>query len=90
MMSSFDKARELLRRFKGGAYANGTGVEVLGTIRGAAPNAPLEDLARISADLVRLAPDVIVSFGGGSTIDCTKAAEVLRTLGGSVGAPKPS
>jgi alcohol dehydrogenase class IV len=27
---------------------------------------------------------VIVSFGGGSTIDCTKAAEVLRTLGGSI------
>ena len=62
----------------------GAGVEVAGVISGAAPNAPLEDLARIQAELVRLDPDVIVSFGGGSTIDCTKAAEVLRTLGGAI------
>jgi alcohol dehydrogenase class IV len=34
--------------------------------------------------LIDLDPDVIVSFGGGSTIDCTKAAETLRTLGGKI------
>jgi len=28
--------------------------------------------------------DIIVSFGGGSTIDAAKAAEVLRTLGGEI------
>ncbi len=60
------------------------GVTVAGAIQGAAPNAPLEDLARIHQELVRLNPDVIVSFGGGSTIDCAKAAEVLRTLGGAI------
>ena len=27
---------------------------------------------------------MIVSFGGGSTIDAVKAAEVLRTLGGDI------
>jgi alcohol dehydrogenase class IV len=31
-----------------------------------------------------LDPDVVISFGGGSTIDATKAGEVLRTLGGSI------
>jgi alcohol dehydrogenase class IV len=60
------------------------GVEIAGAVPGAAPNAPIEDLLRISAELTRLNPQVLVSFGGGSTIDCTKAAEVLRTLGGSI------
>jgi alcohol dehydrogenase class IV len=60
------------------------GVEVLGEIDGAGPNAPLEDLARITAAVIELNPDVIVSFGGGSTIDAAKAAETLRTLGGEI------
>jgi alcohol dehydrogenase class IV len=60
------------------------GVEVAGVLDGAAPNAPREDLARITEGLAALKPDVIVSFGGGSTIDAAKAAEVLRTLGGSI------
>ena len=93
--ASFQEARDLLKTFKGDAYANGSGVlqeagpmaaplgkraalicdrfpgsdayagliaaslagagvEVSGCIDGAAPNAPLEDLARVTADLVRL------------------------------------
>jgi alcohol dehydrogenase class IV len=60
------------------------GVKLLGEVEGARPNAPREDLARITADVTELDPDVIVSFGGGSTIDATKAAEVLRTLGGEI------
>lgn len=60
------------------------GVELLGEIEGARPNAPREDLARITTELKELNPDVNVSFGGGSTIDATKAAEVLRTLGGDI------
>ncbi len=60
------------------------GLEVVGEIQGAGPNAPREDLARVTAELTRLNPDMIVSFGGGSTIDCAKAAEVLRTLGGDI------
>ena len=58
------------------------GVALVGEIRGAGPNAPREDLFRIAGELKALEPDVILSFGGGSTIDATKAAEVLRTLGG--------
>jgi alcohol dehydrogenase len=62
----------------------GAGVALLGEVEGARPNAPREDLARITAELTELDPEVIVSFGGGSTIDATKAAEVLRTLGGDI------
>ena len=60
------------------------GLTLVGEIAGARPNAPREDLARITAGLAELEPQVLVSFGGGSTIDATKAAEVLRTLGGDV------
>lgn len=59
-------------------------VQLLGEIHGAKPNAPREDLFRIAEELKKLDPDVIISFGGGSTIDATKAAEVLRTLGGDI------
>jgi alcohol dehydrogenase class IV len=60
------------------------GVECTGEIKGARPNAPREDLSRITEGLKALDPDVVVSFGGGSTIDATKAAEALRTLGGEI------
>jgi alcohol dehydrogenase len=124
-VANFDKARALLREFKGDSYIYGLGVlpqagpaaaglgrraalvrstfagtddwvrrledslaaagiELLGEIRGARPNAPREDLARITAELAALDPDVIVTFGGGSTIDAAKAAEVLRSLGGHI------
>ena len=124
-MSDFDKARTLLREFKGDAYLFGTGVlshvgevvakvgkrailvrstfpgsddyvetirsslaeagvSLAGEIKGAHPNAPREDLFRITDELKAIDPDVVVSFGGGSTIDATKAAEVLRTMGGEI------
>jgi alcohol dehydrogenase len=124
-MSSFDKARKLLREFKDDAYLYGAGVlsrvgevvaslgqrpalvrdtfpgsddfvkiigdsiaaagvTLIGEIDGAGPNAPREDLFRIADCLREIDPDVIVSFGGGSTIDATKAGEVLRTLGGDI------
>ena len=60
------------------------GAEVVGVIDGAAPNAPLEDLARIHAAMEDAAPDFYVSFGGGSTIDAAKSADVLRVLGGEI------
>ncbi len=60
------------------------GVELLGEIAGAAPNAPREDVFRITESVRVLNPEVVVALGAGSTIDATKAAEVLRTLGGSI------
>jgi alcohol dehydrogenase len=61
-----------------------SGVSLAGMIPGAPPNAPREDVARIAAALAQYSPEVIISFGGGSTIDATKAAEVLHVLGGDV------
>lgn len=60
------------------------GVDVVGEIKGAAPNAPREDLHRITKRLEELEPEVIVCLGGGSSIDATKAAVVLRSLGGDI------
>jgi len=60
------------------------GVQVIKEIEGARPNAPREDLARITEGLKGTDADVIVCLGGGSTIDAAKAAEVLRTLGGGI------
>jgi len=64
--------------------AAAAGAPLIGEVDGAGPNAPREDLFRIADALQDLNPDVIVSFGGGSTIDATKAGEVLRTLGGGI------
>lgn len=61
-----------------------SGVKLVAEIEGAAPNAPLEDLARITAEVKAAAPEVVVSFGGGSTIDVAKAAIVLWNLGGEI------
>jgi alcohol dehydrogenase class IV len=60
------------------------GIELLSEVGGAGPNCPREDLFRIADALIQLQPDVILSFGGGSTIDAAKGGEVLRTLGGSI------
>ena len=124
-MSNFEKARELIRGFKGDRYVYGSGVlsevgrvtaelgkrgalvyavfpgndeliktvkdsllaagvEVLSEIEGAAPNAPREDVFRMTDELKALDPQFIICLGGGSTLDATKAAEVLRTLGGEI------
>jgi alcohol dehydrogenase class IV len=124
-MTDFEKARALLRQFKGDSYLFGNGVlakvgetvaragrraalvrdtfdgsdrfvkviadslaeagmELAAVIKGPRPNCPREDLFRITDELKQHNPDVIVSFGGGSTIDAAKAAQVLRTLGGDI------
>lgn len=60
------------------------GVEIAGEADGAKPNCPREDLYRITDAVKKFNPDVLISFGGGSTIDAVKAAEVLRTIGGGI------
>lgn len=61
-------------------------VDLVAEIKGARPNSPREDLFRIAQDLTESEADVVVSFGGGSTIDAAKAAVVLRVLGGEIDA----
>ena len=60
-----------------------SGVELVAEIRGARPNCPREDLFRLAAELGDADPRVLVSFGGGSTIDAAKAADVLARVGGA-------
>ncbi len=60
------------------------GATLVAEIKGAAPNAPREDLLRITAELSSCNPEVLVSLGGGSIIDCVKAADVLHVLGGEI------
>lgn len=59
-------------------------IEIVGTLSGADPNAPRDDVFRMADQLGALDYDVLVSFGGGSTIDAAKAADVLVRLGGGI------
>lgn len=49
-------------------------------IPGARPNAPREDVAFIVGKIREQKPDVVISIGGGSTIDAVKAAIALNGL----------
>ncbi len=66
------------------AALESAGVTIAGEVAGAQPNAPREDLARITGSLQALDYDVLVALGGGSTIDAAKAAELLCVLGGEI------
>jgi alcohol dehydrogenase len=52
---------------------------VFETAHGAGPNAPREDVYRISLQFARSKSDMIIALGGGSTIDAAKAAAILNT-----------
>ena len=63
------------------ASLKAAGVEVVGIVTGAKPNAPREDVYRIQGHILHKKPDVIVSVDSGSGIDACKAAAVLATFG---------
>lgn len=58
------------------------GIELAGNyIKGARSNAPREDVALIAKKIDEQNPDVVISIGGGSTIDAVKAAIAIQCLG---------
>ncbi len=65
------------------ASLKAAGVELAGDriVPDAAPNAPREDVYRLESYILHFKPDSIVSIGGGSAIDATKAANALASLG---------
>ena len=65
-----------LEQVKSSLKANGI---VFETVSGARPNAPREDVYRISLQVARSKSDAVIALGGGSTVDATKAAAVLNT-----------
>jgi len=65
-----------LERVKASLEANSIVFELA---NGARPNAPREDVYRISLQVARSKSDMIVALGGGSTIDAAKAAAILNT-----------
>lgn len=60
------------------------GIEVTGIFDGARPNSPREDVYRMAYQLATSEWDSVISIGGGSTIDASKAALVLRNCGGVI------
>jgi alcohol dehydrogenase len=60
------------------------GLDVVGPVSGARPNAPREDVTRLAKEVSSTQPDSIVVADGGSGIDAAKAASVLAALDGDV------
>jgi len=50
-------------------------------VPGAGLNSPQEDVYRLESYILHRQPDCIISIGGGSSIDATKGANVLASLG---------
>ncbi len=69
-----DRARAALAEY-------GVGLAGGRIVPGAGPNAPREDVYRIVTYILHFKPDCLVVIGGGSSIDASKAANVLATLG---------
>ncbi len=84
IQDEFVGSRESLDRILESLKAGG--VQVLRQEPGARPNAPREDVFRLAEAIRSAHPELVVSFGGGSTTDAAKAAIVLACLGGEIDA----
>lgn len=60
------------------------GVEVLGPVPSARPNAPREDVLRLAKEVQKFGPESVAVVAGGSGIDAAKAAVILAVLDGDL------
>ena len=68
------------------ASLKAAGIEIAGgrIAPDAKPNAPREDVYRLTTYALQYRPDMIIAIGGGSTVDACKAASMLATLGADI------
>ncbi|MBM3700091.1 MAG: iron-containing alcohol dehydrogenase [Actinobacteria bacterium] len=64
-------------------------IDILETIDSARPNSPVEDVYYLKEVIEKIRPDFVIAAGGGSTIDCAKAAAFLAALSPSVNDIEP-
>ena len=78
IISSSDWAKSLRKKIVN--ILNKSGIKILEEVDTAAPNTPVEDVSRLADIIKKTNPDSITCVGGGSAIDCSKAANILASL----------
>ena len=78
VMSGSDWAKSLRKKIVN--ILNKSGIKILEEVDTAAPNTPVEDVSRLADIIKKTNPDSITCVGGGSAIDCSKAANILASL----------
>jgi len=67
-------------RIKVKKILNTTGVRIIEEAPSCGENSPTEDVENLAGIIKRAKPDSIICVGGGSTIDCGKASNILASL----------
>jgi alcohol dehydrogenase len=70
---------KLLEKIKISLAVAGLNIHV-GAIKGASPNAPLEDVFRIASVIEEEKPNLILTVGGGSSVDTAKFASLFAAI----------
>ena len=78
VMSGSDWAKALRKKIVN--ILNKSGIKILEEVDTAAPNTPVEDVTLLADIIKKTNPYSITCVGGGSAIDCSKAANILASL----------